>query len=77
MLKNAGMSPSTQLAKETVAVILRRCATGIVAGWLARAKQSNELNCVPLSDEERTGHLPQLVEDLAVRLIKSSASAQE
>ena len=49
----------------------------IVEGWLERAKQSSELNRLPLSDEERTGHLPKLVEDLAVRLSKSSATAKD
>jgi hypothetical protein len=44
---------------------------------LARARQSSDLNRVPLSDEERTGHLPTLVEDLALRLSKSSATSQD
>ena len=34
----------------------------------SRAKQSTEVNCLLLSDDERTGHLPKLVEDLARRL---------
>jgi hypothetical protein len=35
---------------------------------LARAKQNAELNHLHLTDEERTGHLPKLVDDLIVRL---------
>ena len=31
----------------------------------------------PLSDEERTGHLPKLVEDLSVRLSQSSATTKD
>jgi hypothetical protein len=62
---------------ETVAVILRRCATGIVEGWVARARQSSDLMVVPLSDEQRAVHIPRLVEDLAVRLSKSSAAMND
>src|SRR5713226_6307210 len=60
--------PNTELCKERVGVILHRCLISIIERWLARAKQSTELNCLLLSDEERTGHLPKLVEDLARRL---------
>src|SRR5580692_9097819 len=62
--------PTKRLEKESVGAILRRCTTTIVDGWLARARQSSELNRISLSDEERTGHLPKLVEDLALRLSK-------
>ena len=44
---------------------------------VARARQSSDLNRVPLSDEEHTGHLPTLVEDLALRLSKSSATSKD
>jgi len=57
--------PNTELGKERVGVILQRCLIGIIERWLARARQSTELNCLLLSDDERTGHLPKLVEDLA------------
>jgi hypothetical protein len=50
---------------------------GVVEDWLARVKQSNELNHLALSNEERTGHLPKLVEDLIVRLRKSSATTKD
>jgi YesN/AraC family two-component response regulator len=46
--------PVVQMEKERVAAILQRCATDVVRDWLARVKRSNELNQVPLSDEERT-----------------------
>jgi hypothetical protein len=62
------------LEKERVSVILQRCITGIVEDWLVRAKQSRELNHLPLNDSERTGHLPKLVEDLVVRLSKPSSA---
>jgi DNA-binding response OmpR family regulator len=60
--------PTKRVDKESVGTILLRCSAGIVQSWSARAKQSTELSLVPLSDEERTGHLPKLVEDLALRL---------
>ena len=63
-------SPTKRSQKERVGAILLRSTAVIVEEWLTRARQSSELNCIPLSDEERTGHLPKLVEDLAVRLGK-------
>jgi DNA-binding response OmpR family regulator len=69
--------PNKRLDKERVGAILQRCVSGIVGDWLARAKQSSDLNSLPLSDDERTRHLPKLVEDLALRLSKSSAASQD
>lgn len=69
--------PIKRADKESVGAILRRSTTAIVKGWLARTKQSSELNQVSLSDEERTGHLPQLVEDLALRLSKPRATGKD
>ena len=69
--------PTMRLNKERVGAVLQRCAASVVEGWLERAKQNASLNSLHLSDEERTGHLPKLVEDLAVRLGHSSASAQD
>jgi DNA-binding response OmpR family regulator len=66
--------PAARLEKERVGVILQRCITSIVEDWLVRAKQSRELNHLPLNDSERTGHLPKLVEDLVVRLSKPSST---
>ncbi|MFZ0807287.1 MAG: response regulator [Candidatus Sulfotelmatobacter sp.] len=69
--------PAARLEKERVGTILRRCIARVVEDWLVRAKQSKELNCVQLSDDERTGHLPKLVEDLVVRLSKPSATSKD
>ena len=77
MLNNDEMRSNTQLGTERVSVILRRCAGGIVGGWLARAKQSSELNVVPLNDEQRAVHVPRLVEDMALRLSKSSDAMKD
>ena len=56
---------------ESVAAILKRCSNSLIVDWLTGTKQCAELNHLHLSDEERTGHLPKLVEDLIVRLDKS------
>jgi DNA-binding response OmpR family regulator len=75
--KMVARKPAARLEKERVGAILRRCISVVVDDWLARVKQSPELNHLPLSDQERTGHLPKLVEDLIVRLGKSSATAKD
>jgi DNA-binding response OmpR family regulator len=54
--------------KERVAAILQRSIASILAAWLVRSKQNDNLNKLHLADDERTGHLPKLVEDLAFRL---------
>jgi DNA-binding response OmpR family regulator len=69
--------PAARVEKERVGAILQRCNTAVVEDWLARAKESPELNQLPLSDEERTGHLPTLIEDLIVRLSKPSATGKD
>jgi DNA-binding response OmpR family regulator len=69
--------PTKRLDKESVGTILRRCTAAIVDGWLVRVRQSSELNRISLSDEERTGHLPKLVEDLALRLSKPRATDKD
>jgi len=69
--------PTTRLDKERVGAVLQRCIASVVEGWLERAKQSASLNSLRLSSEERTGHVPKLVEDLATRLARSSASAKD
>src|ERR1700687_817910 len=53
---------------ESVAAILTRCKTSLIADWLTRTKSTPELNHLHLTDQQRTGHLPRLVDDLVVRL---------
>jgi DNA-binding response OmpR family regulator len=50
-------------SKERVAAILERCTSGIVEEWLVRIKKNKEFDHVALTDEERTGYLPKLIED--------------
>jgi DNA-binding response OmpR family regulator len=69
--------PASRLDEERVGAVLQRCVASVVESWLERAKQSASLNSLRLSSEERTGHVPKLVEDLAARLARSSASAKD
>jgi len=75
--KMVARKPAARLEKERVGAILQRCMPLVIQDWLARAKQSNEVNHLELSDEDRTGHLPKLVEDLIVRLKKPSATTKD
>ena len=59
---------SRPTSKESVAAILKRCKVSLIANWLTRTKKMPELNHLHLSDEQRTGHLPKLVDDLVKRL---------
>jgi hypothetical protein len=61
------------LKQKSVGAILQRCSASVVEGWLARAKQSNDLNCLLLSDEQRSGYLPRLLDDIDRRLGQSRA----
>ena len=36
--------PAVRIEKESVAAILQRCMTGIIANWLGRVKKSKDLN---------------------------------
>jgi DNA-binding response OmpR family regulator len=69
--------PVARLAKERVSLILERCVGDILAAWLTRAKESRKLNHLALGDDERTGHLPRLIQDLVIRLRSSSATVKD
>src|ERR1700720_4177884 len=53
---------------ESVADILERDLDAVIQEWLVRVDKEPELTAVPLSFEDRTGHLPQLLRDVIVRL---------
>ena len=53
---------------EGVADILERDLDAVIQEWLARVDKEPELTAIPLSFEDRTGHLPQLLRDVIVRL---------
>jgi hypothetical protein len=62
---------------EQVAAILQLCTCDIIDDWLGRVKKSKEVNQVILTDEERTGYLPRLIDDLVVRLRKPNTTGEE
>jgi len=69
--------PAVRTQKERVAAILHRCTSEVVEGWLAKVKKSKELNSVSLGDQERTGYLPKLIEDLIMRLRAPNTPGEE
>jgi DNA-binding response OmpR family regulator len=54
--------------RERVASILERDAVATIANWLFRVEHDPELTSIQLSNEQRTGHLPQLIRELVQRL---------
>jgi DNA-binding response OmpR family regulator len=70
-------TPAIPTAKERVAGILQRCTSLIIEDWLTRVKKNKELSRVALSDQERTGYLPKLLDDLIVRLRSPHITIQE
>jgi hypothetical protein len=53
---------------KSVATILERERETTIKEWLRRVNLLSTLTCIPLSDEDRTFHLPSLFRDLACRL---------
>jgi hypothetical protein len=53
---------------KSVATILEREVEPAIKDWLRRANLLPELTHIPLSDDDRTVHLPRLFHDLACRL---------
>jgi hypothetical protein len=51
-----------------VAVILERDLAFTIKEWLKLVKLVPDLTNIPLSDSDRTGHLPKLFDDLLCRL---------
>jgi DNA-binding response OmpR family regulator len=59
-------SPKPQ--KESVASILERDTAITIERWLSRVERVEELNALPLTDEERTHHLPEILNNIVARL---------
>ena len=55
-------------AKESVATILERDTTTMIEHWLARVGKNEELMRIPLADQDRMGHLPELTKEVVSRL---------
>src|SRR6202162_592148 len=60
---NTGASPM-----KSVADTLESEVDVVIQEWLARVDKEPELTAIPLNFQERTGHLPQLLHDVIVRL---------
>jgi hypothetical protein len=59
---------------ETLADLLERELDEVIQEWLARVEKEPDLTCIPLTFEERTGHLPQLLHDVIRRLRMDDAT---
>ena len=51
-----------------MADILERQQNVVIKEWLARVEKEPDLKSIPLTFQERTGHLPQLLHDVIKRL---------
>ncbi len=60
---------------DSVASILERESQQTIDDWLVLVEQDQELNCVALSRQQRTGHLPKLIHDVIIRLRLAAGSA--
>jgi CheY-like chemotaxis protein len=62
-----GGAPSPRVV-ETVATILRRSVEVTIQGWFERICTDETVMAIPMTFEQRTGHLPQVFRDLGARL---------
>jgi YesN/AraC family two-component response regulator len=58
---------------ESVATILERETQSTIRAWFKRVRLEEKLMAIPLSYEQRCGHLPQIFDDLVRRLRSSHA----
>jgi hypothetical protein len=65
--KGCGAKDKMKIPK-TAAVILERERNSVIEEWLRQVNSVPALTTIPLSDAERTGHLPSLLDDLIRRL---------
>ena len=63
-------NPKARMAlnKQRVSIILQRAMDSTIRNWMTRVESNEELTAIPLSSQERTGHLPLLLGDLVRRL---------
>jgi hypothetical protein len=62
------------MAPESVASILERETQSAIQTWFELVETNAELACIPLTHEQRTGHLPKLFQALVHRLRLNSGS---
>ena len=63
--------------REKVVAVLTRCKASLINRWLVRTKETPQLNHLHLSDDERTGHLPKLIDDMIARLSRPKLPGQD
>jgi DNA-binding response OmpR family regulator len=66
--KLANPRASRPVLTESVASILEHDLSATIQNWMELVENDEELTCIPLSFEDRTGHLPNLIADLIFRL---------
>jgi CheY-like chemotaxis protein len=66
--KLANPVASRPLPTESVASILEHDLDVTIQDWMTLVDHDEELKCIPLSFDDRTGHLPNLIADLIHRL---------
>jgi ActR/RegA family two-component response regulator len=69
--KGRDAKASPKKPKQSVATILERDATVTVKRWLWRVADVAELTSLPLTEDERTKHLPEIIRNIAIRLRKT------
>jgi hypothetical protein len=67
-LKPVAVAKTGSTGPETIADILEQQQNAVIADWLTRVEKEADLADVPLTYEDRTGHLPQLLRDVIRRL---------
>jgi CheY-like chemotaxis protein len=70
----ANPSPHRPPPTQSVASILEHDLDATIQDWMELVKHDQELTCIPLSFEDRTGHLPHLLAELIYRLRLPPAS---
>jgi DNA-binding response OmpR family regulator len=66
--KTEGHRRSPRPNKEGVASILERDASLTIQRWFMRVERVEELTAIPLAEQERTNHLPGIIENIITRL---------
>ena len=67
-INSARVANGSAVSVESVADILERELDTVIQEWLIRVDKEPDLIAIPLNFEGRTGHLPQLLRDVIVRL---------
>jgi hypothetical protein len=63
-------APKLAKEKESVASILERDGTITMQRWLSRVGEITELTSLPLTADERTDHIPDIIKNIVARLRK-------